>query len=105
MVRFGLEDPDAQAVLAEQGFEGRAQGFEDFAAMTPGSAVDLFPVRRDMELFFAVVQSRGCEFYVKLSLRLQSTTGSFGVGLVAHEASLQKWWLGRLSAIRTRASL
>ena len=76
---IGLEDPDAQAALAEQGFETWAQCFEDFAAMAPGGAVDLSPVRRDMELFFAVVQSRGGAFYVKQSLRLQSTTGSFVV--------------------------
>ena len=76
---IGLEDPDAQAALAEQGFETWAQGFEDFAAMVPGGTVDLSPVRRDMELFFAVVQYRGGAFYVKQSLRLQATTGSFGV--------------------------
>ena len=79
LARIGLEDPDAQAALAEDGFEVWAQGFKDFAAMAPGGAIDLSPVRRDMELFFAVVQSRGGEFHVKQSLQLQSTTGRFGV--------------------------
>ena len=79
LARIGLEDPDAQAALAEDGFEAWAQGFKDSAAMAPGGAIDLSPVRRDIELFFAVVQSRGGEFHVKQSLQLQSTTGSFGV--------------------------
>ena len=65
---LGLEDPDAQAALAEGGFEAWTQGFDDFAAMAPDGAVDLSPARRDIELFFAVVQSRGGEFYVKQSL-------------------------------------
>ena len=69
LARVGLEDPDAQAALAKG----------DFEAWTESVAVDLSPVRRDMELFFTVVQSRAGEFYVKQSLRLQSATGSFGV--------------------------
>ena len=72
-----------QAALVEGGFEAWTQGFVDFAAMAPGGAVDLSPVRRDMELFFAVVQFRGGEFHVKQSLRLQSTTGSFGACVAA----------------------
>ena len=62
-----MRSHDDQAALAEKGFEAWVQGFHDFAKMAPGVAVDLAPVRRDMEL------------YAKRSERLQATTGSFRV--------------------------